>query len=223
MMIADAIATAAGGAAWMVGGMVATVDMSTLFDIDDGVTAVYAGKSSDDSVVSATVTGGSMLALTPMGAGMATIEVTGTDTAGGGTDTVMHDAAVVLQTLSVMVTASATAVDEGGMVTLTAEANRAVTEATTITLTLTGDTAAVTVEPAAITIAAGSDSGTATVTAVEDDDAADANVAIVATGPGMTPHHHQHRHYGQRPHGQRQVGCRGDRGVHDRRGDGGRG
>ncbi|MCY4509510.1 MAG: hypothetical protein OXG35_21480, partial [Acidobacteria bacterium] len=123
----------------------------------------------------------------PRGAGTAPITVTGSDAASGSVASVMHDATVVLQTLSVTVTPSATAVDEGGMVTLTAGANRAVTAATTIALTLTGDTAAVTVEPAAITIAAGSDSGTATVTAVEDADAADANVAIVASGPGMAP------------------------------------
>ena len=185
-MIADAIATAAGGGAWMVGGMAATVDMSMLFDVDDGVTAAYSGVSSDDAVVRA-LSSGMTLTLTPMGAGTATITVTGSDAASGSVASASHDAAVVLQTLSVTVTPSATAVDEGGMVTLTAGANRAVTEATTIALTLTGDTAAVTVEPAAITIAAGSDSGTAIVTAVEDADAADANVAIVATGPGMAP------------------------------------
>ena len=114
MMIADAIATAAGGAAWMVGGMVATVDMSMLFDVDDGVSAAYSGTSSDESVVGATTTGGTMLALTPMDAGMATITVTGSDTAGGGVATVTHDATVVLQTLTIEVTADTMAIMEGG-------------------------------------------------------------------------------------------------------------
>ena len=184
MMIADAISKAAGDADWMVGGMVATVDMSMLFDVDDGVTATYSGVSSDEMVVSAVTTGGTMLALTPMGAGMATITVTGTDTGGGGSATVMHDAMVALQTLMVTVTADSMAIDEGGMATITAAANRNVTADTMLSLTVTGDTAAVEVADM-LTIPAGMMTGTATVMAVQDDDTADANVTVVASGHAL--------------------------------------
>ena len=180
-MIAEAISTAAGGGDWMVGGMVATIDMATLFDPDDGVSVSYSGSSSDQTVVSDVTTGGNMLALTPMGAGTATITVTGTDTAGGGSATVTHDATVALQTLDVTVSASADMVMEGGSVTLTATANRAVTEAAMLSVTVTGDTDAV-VADGMITIEAGGTSGTATVTAVEDDDSANAAVSVVVSG-----------------------------------------
>ena len=182
-MIAAEIAKASGGADWMVGGMAAPVDMSTLFNVDEGVTAAYSGMSSDNDVVRG-VTSGNTLTLTPMGAGTATITVTASDAASNSVATVTHDAMVVLQTLMVGVTASANAVGEGGSVTLTAKANRAVTADTAVTLTVTGDTAAVSVADS-ITIPAGSDTGTATLMAVEDDDTADANVTVVATGSGI--------------------------------------
>ena len=183
-MIAAAIATAAGGADWMVGGMVATVDMSMLFEVDEGVTAVYSGTSSNEDVVKSMTTGATMLALTPMGAGSATITVTASDQAGGGVATVTHDAMVVLQTLMVDVTASAQMVDEGGSVTLTAQANRTVTADTVLTLTVTGDSDAVEA-PGSLTIAMGADMGTAMVMAMEDADTADEMVTVVVTGPGI--------------------------------------
>ena len=183
-MIAAAIATAAGDAPWMVGGMVATVDMSMLFEVDEGVTAAYSGTSSDDSVVSAMTTGGTMLALTPMSAGMATITVTGTDTAGGGTASVMHDATVALQTLMLTVTIDSMAIAEGGSATITAMANRNVTGDTMLSLTVTGDTAAVDA-PDSLTIGSGTDMATAMVMAVEDDDSADANVSVVVSGSAL--------------------------------------
>ena len=183
-MIASAIATVAGGSPWMVGGMAATVDMSMLFDLDDGVTAAYSGVSSDDDVVRA-ISSGKTLTLTPMGAGSATITVTGSDTAGGGVATVTHDAAVALQTLVVTVTASADMVDEGGSVTVTATANRAVTEATMLDVTVTGDTDAVSADES-ITIAMGETMGSATVTAVEDADSDDANVTVVVGGGSLS-------------------------------------
>ena len=186
MMIADAISTAAGGSEWMVGGMVATIDMSMLFDVDDGVTADFAGSSSDEMVVSTTTTGGTMLALTPMSAGMATITVTGTDRAGGGTDSVMHDAAVALQTLVLTVTIDSTAITEGDSATITVGANRAVTEDddTTLMVTVTGDTAAVEADPM-IAIATGEMTATGAVMAVEDDDSADAMVSVVVSGSAI--------------------------------------
>ena len=183
-LIAAAISRAAGDAEWMVGGMVATVDMSELFDVDEGVTVIYSGVSSDEDVVKAMTTGGTMLALTPMGAGTATITITGSDLAGGGAATVTHDAIVVLQTLRVTVTADAHMVDEGGSVTLTAKANRAVTAETMLALTMTGDIDAVEA-PESLTLGMGEDMGTAMVMAMEDADTADEMVTVVVTGPGI--------------------------------------
>ncbi|MCY4667747.1 MAG: putative Ig domain-containing protein, partial [Rhodococcus sp.] len=59
--IAAAIAKAAGGAEWMVGGMVAEVEMDGLFDLDEGVTATYQGTSSDADVVKAITTGNTLM------------------------------------------------------------------------------------------------------------------------------------------------------------------
>ena len=90
--IASAIATVAGDSPWMAGGMAATVDMSLLFDLDEGVTATYEGVSDAPDVVRA-ISSGKTLTLTPMGGGEAKITVTGT--AGDDKATVMHDATVV--------------------------------------------------------------------------------------------------------------------------------
>ena len=180
-MIAAAIATAAGDADWMVGGMLATVDMSELFEVDEGVTAVYSGTSSDQDVVKSMTTGDAMLALTPMGAGSATITVTASDPSAGDVATVTHDTMVALQTLMIEVTASAHMVDEGGSVTLTAQANRMVTADTVLTLTVTGDTDAVDA-PESLMIDMGADMGTAMVMAVEDDNTADEMVTVVVSG-----------------------------------------
>ena len=181
-MIAAEIAKAAGDGDWVVGGMVATIDMSTLFEPAEGLS--YAGSSSDEAVVSTMTTGGSMLALTPMAAGTATIRVTGTDTASGDSATVTHDATVTLQTLVVEVSADSMALDEGGMATITASANRNVIADTTLSLTVTGDTAAVNV-PDTLTIPANNMTGTATVEAVQDDDTADASVQVVVSGAAL--------------------------------------
>ena len=184
-MIATAIATAAGDADWMVGGMAATVDMSMLFDVDDGVTAAYVGVSSDDAVVKA-LNSGTMLTLTPMAAGSATITVTGSDADSGSVATVMHDAMVSLQTLVVTVSLSDDMVMEGGSVTLTATANREATEDVMLAVTVTGDTAAVDADEM-ITISMGDTSGVATVMAVEDDDSANAMVSVVVSGSVLAP------------------------------------
>ena len=184
-MVAAAIATAAGDADWMVGGMAATVDMSMLFDVDDGVTAAYVGVSSDDAVVKA-LNSGTMLTLTPMAAGSATITVTGSDADSGSVATVMHDAMVSLQTLVVTVSLSDDMVMEGGSVTLTATANREATEDVMLAVTVTGDTAAVDADEM-ITISMGDTSGVATVMAVEDDDSANAMVSVVVSGSVLAP------------------------------------
>ena len=183
MMIADAISTAAGDADWMVGGMAATVDMSMLFEVDEGVSAAYSGVSSDNDVVRA-MSSGTMLTLTPMSAGSSTITVTASDSASMDVATVSHDAMVALQTLVLTVSASDDTVMEGGSVTLTATANRAVTEDAMLAVTVTGDTAAVDADEM-LTITMGETSGTATVMAVEDDDSANAMVSVVVSGSGL--------------------------------------
>ena len=181
-LIAAAVDAVAGGAEWMVGGMVAQVDMSTLFEVDEGVTPIYAGTSSADAVTASS--SGNMLMLTPAAAGTATITVTASDSAGGSSASVSADVTVALQALVVTVTASANAVDEGGSVTLTAKANRDVTADHEVSLQVAGDAAAVEVADS-ITIAAGADMGEATLMAVEDDDTQNANVTVVASGAGI--------------------------------------
>ena len=181
-LIAAAVNAVAGGAEWMVGGMVAQVDMSTLFEVDEGVTPIYAGTSSADAVKASS--SGNMLMLTPAAAGSATITVTASDSAGESSARVLADVTVALQALVVTVTASANAVDEGGSVTLTAKANRDVTADREVSLQVVGDAAAVEVADS-ITIAAGADMGEATLMAVEDDDTQNANVTVVASGAGI--------------------------------------
>ncbi|MCY4666623.1 MAG: hypothetical protein OXC29_01380, partial [Rhodococcus sp.] len=178
-MILDAVATAASGADWMVGGMVATVDMADLFTADEGAAISYAGMSSSEAVMVGT--SGTMLMLTPMAEGVSTITVTASDTASMDVARVDADVAVALQTLSIGVAASADTVMEGGSITLTATANRAVTAETMLTLTVTGDTDAVSAD-AMITLAMGQTTGTGMVMALEDDDSADAMVSVVVSG-----------------------------------------
>ena len=178
-MILDAVATAAGGADWMVGGMVATVDMADLFTADEGASISYAGMSSSEAVMVGT--SGTMLMLTPMAEGVSSITVTASDSTSMDVARVDADVAVALQTLSIGVAASADTVTEGGSVTLTATANRAVTVETMLTVTVTGDTDAVSAD-AMITIAMGQTTGTGMVMALEDDDSADAMVSVVVSG-----------------------------------------
>ena len=181
-LILAAVNAVAGGAEWMVGGMVAQVDMSTLFDVDEGVTPIYAGTSSADAVTASS--SGNMLMLTPAAAGTATITVTASDSASGSSASASADVTVALEALVVTVTASANAVDEGGSITLTAKANRNVTADREVSLQVAGDAAAVEVADS-ITIAAGTDMGEAALMAVEDDDTQNANVTVVASGAGI--------------------------------------
>ena len=181
-MILDAVATAAGGADWMVGGMVATVDMADLFTAAEGGSIAYSGASSTEAVMAGT--SGTMLMLTPMAEGVSTITVTASDSASMDVARVDADVAVALQTLSIGVAASADTVMEGESVTLTATANRAVTAETMLTVTVTGNMAAVEAD-AMITIAMGQMTGTGMVMAVEDDDSADAMVSVVVSGAGI--------------------------------------
>ena len=88
--------------------------------------------------------------------------------------------------LVVTLTADPMEIDEGGTSMITATANRAVTVGdgdVEIELTVVGDG---TLDAASITIAAGAMSGSAMLTATEDDDMADETVTVVATGSGIT-------------------------------------
>ena len=185
--IAAAIAKAAGGAEWMVGGMVAEVEMDGLFDLDEGVTATYQGTTDDADVVKAMTTGNTLM-LTPMGAGMATITVTGADNAGGSEAAmVMHDATVVLANLTMMVTVEPMTVEEGGMATITAKASRMVAMAdgmVKVNLSVVGDA---TLSAEMIEIKADSDTGTATLTSTDDEmhEPDGETVTLIASGAGI--------------------------------------
>ncbi|MCY4574873.1 MAG: fibronectin type III domain-containing protein, partial [Gemmatimonadetes bacterium] len=185
--IAAAIAKAAGGAEWMVGGMVAEVEMDGLFDLDEGVTATYQGTSSDADVVKAMTTGNTLM-LTPMGAGMATITVTGADNAGGSEAAVVtHDATVILANLTMTVTVEPMTVEEGGMATITAKASRMIAMGdgmVKVNLSVVGDA---TLSAEMIEIKADSDTGTATLTSTDDEmhEPDGETVTLIASGAGI--------------------------------------
>ncbi len=184
-MILDAVAMAAGGADWMVGGMVATVDMADLFTVAEGASVSYAADSSMPDVVMES-TSGNMLMLTPMGEGVSNISVTASDSVSMDVAKVDADVAVALQTLVIEVEASADTVMEGGSITLTATANRPVTAETMLTVTVPDSDEAVVSADAMITIAMGQMTGTAMVMALEDDDSADEMVSVVVSGDGIS-------------------------------------
>ena len=92
--------------------------------------------------------------------------------------------------LTVTVTANPTTIAEGGMSTITATANRAVLandgEVTVNLTVVNSDNASATLDESSITIAAGAMSGTATLTATEDNDHVGGAVTVVATGDEIT-------------------------------------
>ena len=185
--IAAAIEKAAGGAEWMVGGMVAEVEMDGLFDLDEGVTATYQGTTSDADVVKAMTTGNTLM-LTPMGAGMATITVTGADNAGGSEAAmVTYDATVILANLTMTVTVEPMTVEEGGMATITAKASRMIAMSdgmVKVNLSVVGDA---TLSAEMIEIEADSDTGTATLTSTDDEmhEPDGETVTLIASGAGI--------------------------------------
>ena len=168
-----AIVTAAGGPEWVEGGDAAMVDMSMLFNVIDDAAPSYSGMSSDDMTVSSS-SSGMMLTLSPMGAGMATITVTATDAASGDIATAMADVTVAALPLSVMVSASAESVEEGGSIMVTATANQMVDANTEVMLMRDGASTAslddYMLEPPLITIMAGETEGSLTLTATDDTD-----------------------------------------------------
>ena len=175
-------------------GAMAELDAGMMFDVAEGYSASYAAES-DDMMVAGTSTSGSLVTVTAGSAGMAHVTITATATMASGVTTGQPAANVATVTFSVnvvnmplAVTVSADPMDmveEGGMITVTAMANRAVLadEEAMVTLTITG---AVEMNEATIEIAAGMDSGTAMVQVLDDMEVAPmADITIVATGSGI--------------------------------------
>ena len=168
-----ATAMAGGADGWLPGGDAAMVDMSELFMIEDGATVEYMAESSAADMVMASASG-SMLTLTPMETGDATITVTATDTSGDMYDTaeVMSMVTVGVLPLEIMVSPTTADVTEGGTVEITATANKMVDANVEVMLMRDAASSAgaddYSLEPVMITIMAGDAMGTATLTATDD-------------------------------------------------------
>ena len=175
-------------------GMMAELDASKMFVVMDGYSATYAAESDAMNVASPS-TMGSMVTVTAGEAGMAHVTITGTATMASGVmtgqpatnvATVMFPVNVVNTPLAITVsTDPMDMVEEGGMITVTAMANRDVVADdgdVEVMLTITG---AVEMNEMTIAIAAGS-SGTAMVQVLDDMEVAPmADITIVATGSGI--------------------------------------
>ena len=191
----DAALVAAAGADGLNPGEAFSVAVSDLFEgMAAGSTVVYSALSLDPAVqVSASST---EVTVTAVSAGSATVRVaarvTG-DPASAVPQTraneaaVEHTVTVADVPLRVALTADPpTAVEEGGGITLTAAANRAVLagEDATVRLTVVGPV----VEPApsSVTIAVGATSAAAVLTVEDDDEVKDlGDVTVVATGGSL--------------------------------------
>ena len=175
-------------------GAMAELDASMMFEVMEGYSASYAAES-DDMMVASASTSGSMVTVTAGSAGMAHVTITATATMASGVMTGQPATNVATVTFPVNVTNTPLEVtvstdpmdmvEEGGMITVTAMANRAVLadEEAMVTLTITG---AVEMNEATIEIAVGMDSGTAMVQVLDDLEVAPmADITIVATGSGI--------------------------------------
>ena len=177
-------------------GATAMVDASMLFDAADGVSVTYAAESDDMAAVSTSVSS-NMVSVMGGSAGHAHVTITATATMASGIEihTGQPDTNVATVMFSVNVTNTPLAitvstdpmdmVEEGGMITVTATANRDVVADdgdVEVMLTITG---AVEMNEMTIAIAAGS-SGTAMVQVLDDMEVAPlADITIVATGSGI--------------------------------------
>ena len=190
----DAASTTAAGADGLNPGETFSVAVGELFEgTAPGSTVVYSASSSDPSVqVSASSTD---VTVTAVSAGSAAVRVTArVSGAASAVPQTRADEAAVEHTvtvtdlpLQVTLTADpAASVEEGGAITLTATANRAVAagEDATVRLTLVGPV--VDPAPSTVTIAVGATSGSAVVTVVDDDEVKDlGDVTVVATGGSL--------------------------------------
>ena len=186
--IKDAIA-AGGGDEGLNPGETVTLMTSDLFEVMDGYTASYSVSVEGDAVSGSA--SGETITLDAKMAGEAKVTVSGTARMPGAslipTQSVSNDASltfpvmVVDAKLVVMLTADPMEIEEGGMSTLTATANRAVTAgdgAVAIALAVVPSDGG-TLDAESIMIAMGAMSGSATLTANE-------SVTVVASGSGVT-------------------------------------
>ena len=173
-----AVSTAAGGDMWQPGGNDATVEMSSLFSIEDGATVEYEASSSDEDAVAASASGSS-LSLSPAGTGSSTIMVTATDTSGDAYDTATVSSMVTVGVLPLVVTLEMPAnvmngnIVEGESYDIVVSANRMVTEDTEVTIMrdrAASDAGGDDYSVSEATIMAGYDSATATLMVTEDND-----------------------------------------------------
>ena len=173
-----------------------TVMTSDLFTVMDGYTAAY-GASVEGSGVSVSASGDSITVDAKSATGDDPAKVTVTATAKmtassfAPSQTVSNIAeitfpvTVVDMPLVVTLAADPTEIEEGGTSAITATANRYITAGdgeVEIGLVVVGDA---TLDPESITIAMGAMSGSAMLTATEDDDMEDETVTVVATGSGI--------------------------------------
>ena len=168
---------------------------SDLFDPATGVTLNFTAESTMDTVASATVMAGKVM-VTAGAVGEAEITITAhASTASGvmisgqtdpGTASITFPVEVELQDLTVALSATATGVEEGGSLTLTATANRAVMADTMVALMRdAASTAGIddySLDPEmGITIRAGELAGTAMLTATDDHDV-EGNESLMLNG-----------------------------------------
>ena len=167
---------------------------SDLFDPADGVTLTFTADSTMDTVAPATVMAGKVM-VTAGAVGEAEITITAHASASGvminnqtapGTASIKFPVEVELEDLSVGLSATATGVEEGGSLTLTATANRAVTADTMVTLMRDAASTAgmddYSLDPeTGITIRAGELVGTAMLMATDDHDV-EGNESLMLNG-----------------------------------------
>ena len=191
----DAAQATAAGADGLNPGEGFSVAVSDLFEgLAPGSTVDYSATSSDPSVeVSASST---TVTVTAVSAGSAAVRVSArvrADAAAAVPQTLANEAAVehtvTVADLPLQVTLTAdpsASVEEGGEITLTAAANRAVLAGEDATVRLTFVGPVVDPAPSSVTIAVGETSGTAVVTVVDDDEVKDlGDVVVVATGGSL--------------------------------------
>ena len=177
-------------------GMSGTLTGGDLFDYaPTAVSVAYGTAVLDGGAVSASASGGTVT-ITGVSAGTAKVEITATATPNGSTlipnqtkanvAQITFPVNVVLADLSVTVAAADMVIMEGGSTMITATASRMIEASdptVQIDLDVVGDA---TLSADSITIAAGSMTGSAMVTATEDDDYMDETVTVVASGSGIT-------------------------------------
>ena len=178
-------------------GMSGTLTGADLFDYDaTAVSVAYGTAVLDGGAVSASASGGTVTIM-GVSAGTAKVEITATATPNASSlipnqtkanvAQITFPVTVDLADLSVAVVANPMEIMEGGMSTITATASRVIDASdptVKIDLDVVGDA---TLSAASITIAAGMMTGSATLTATEDDDDyMDETVTVVASGSGIT-------------------------------------